>query len=72
MPRLRAVGERQFSHRQTVDRDGLLDRVASTSFIASLADAERAAVLSAVAELVAGQARIVLPYITDVFIYRRL
>jgi SAM-dependent methyltransferase len=66
------LGERRFSHRQTVDRDGLLDRVASTSFIASLAEAERVTVLNAVAELVAGQARIVLPYVTDVFIYRRL
>lgn len=71
-PAFAASGERQFSHQQTVDRDGLLDRVASTSFIASLADAERAAVLKEVGDLVAGQASIVLPYITDVFIYRRL
>ena len=67
----RAAGERQFRHVQAVDLDGLVDRVLSISFIAMLSDDDRAAVTEQVRHLARGRAQIVLPYRTDVFLFRR-
>jgi len=64
------AGAHQFRHEQTVDRDGLVDRVLSISFIATLPDDERTAVGDQVRKLV-NQPPIRLPYLTDVFLFRR-
>src|SRR5947207_10920282 len=66
----RPAGERQFSHEQTVDIEGLVDRVLSISFIATLPEDERATVRDRVRALV-DQTPITLPYLTDVFLFRR-
>src|SRR2546426_243513 len=58
----RPAGEHQFRHEQTVDADGLVDRVLSISFIATLRDDERSAVGDQVRKLV-DQAPIGLPYL---------
>jgi SAM-dependent methyltransferase len=63
----------RFRHTHRVTREMLGARVASTSYIATLPDGERATLLSEVDALVAGHpAEIDLPYTTDVFLYRRL
>jgi SAM-dependent methyltransferase len=65
--------ERRFSHRQDLDVEGLVERVASVSFIAILPDAERAGVLGRIRSLaethpaLAGRSRFVLPYVTKVY-----
>ncbi len=64
------AGERQFSHEQAVDVEGLVDRVLSISFIATLPDDERATVADQVRALV-DQTPITLPYLTDVYLFRR-
>src|SRR5205807_9164156 len=64
------AGAHQFRHEQTVDRDGLVDRVLSISFIATLPDDERSAVGDQVGKLV-NQPPIRLPYLTEVFLFRR-
>jgi hypothetical protein len=59
-----------FSYPQEMDLDLLLDRVSSTSYIAALPDAERAAVLSQVRGVVsdAGLApAFTLPHVTHVY-----
>jgi SAM-dependent methyltransferase len=66
------AGQRQFRHVQIVDADRLVDRVLSISFIATLADDQRVAVADQVRTLAGGQARIALPYTTDVFLFRRV
>ena len=45
------LGTRRFPHRQSLDVEGLVDRVASTSFIAALPAEELEAVRSAVRRL---------------------
>jgi SAM-dependent methyltransferase len=58
----------RFRFEQELDRDGLCERVSTTSFIAAMAPPERAAVLDSVRELVADfPERFALPYATDVF-----
>ena len=54
-----------FPHEQLLDADGMADRVGSISFIASLPDDERAAVIGAARELAAG-GPVTIPYRTDV------
>ena len=62
--------EHVFANEQMLDADGLADRVASISYIASLPDDERAGVIAAARELAAdGPARI--PYRTEVHVARR-
>jgi SAM-dependent methyltransferase len=58
--------ERTFDHAQTLDADGLADRVGSTSFVAALRDDQRAAVLAAVRGL-ARNGPIRLRYVCEVF-----
>jgi ubiquinone/menaquinone biosynthesis C-methylase UbiE len=68
---------RQLSHRVTLSLDALVARVASISFIASLAEPERDAVLDRIRSIaatdhaLAGRAEIQLPYLTDVYWCRR-
>lgn len=66
-----------FRHEQALDIDTLCDRVASISYIASLGDGARAALLDEVRALVAtegatrGRPTFVMPYRTDVHVTRR-
>ncbi len=57
---------------QLVDRRRLVDRVASTSYIALLADEVRLPLLEQVAALIGPGQEAELPYTTDVYCYRRL
>jgi ubiquinone/menaquinone biosynthesis C-methylase UbiE len=59
-----------FPNEQSLDADGLVDRVASISFIAKLGDAERADVLRAAREL-AGDGPVVIPHETEVYLSER-
>jgi SAM-dependent methyltransferase len=63
--------QRRFQHRQRFDEEGLVVRVASTSFIARLAPGERSRVLEEVRTLARSvqeeQGEIQLPYITDLY-----
>lgn len=64
--------EHEITSVQRLPRGGLAERVASTSFIAALPDAERAAVLSEVADIEAGLPDPVeLPHVTELFAFRR-
>ena len=62
--------ERRAAHVQTLDADGLADRVLSISFIAALPDDERRSVEARVREL-AGDGPVELRYITELAIYTR-
>jgi SAM-dependent methyltransferase len=58
----------KFTFAQELDRDGLCERVSTTSFIAAMEPKEREAVLDAVRALVADfPERFSLPYATEVF-----
>jgi SAM-dependent methyltransferase len=63
--------QRVFPNEQSLDANGLADRVASISFIASLDEAERADVLRAVRAL-AGADRVLVPHDTEVYVSERL
>lgn len=68
----RSVGQRRVAHCQKLSRAGLVDRVASTSFIAALDVAERATVLEQVRSVAAGRPEpLVLPYETEVYLLAR-
>jgi SAM-dependent methyltransferase len=72
-PLFESFEERRFRHEQRVDRAGVLDRVASTSFVAALPDEERHALLERVRELAADRPEpIVIPYETEVYVADRL
>jgi SAM-dependent methyltransferase len=70
-PLFRPAGERQFRLDQAVDQEGVIDRVLSTSFIASMDDARRAEIIQRVRAATAGHDRMVLRYLTDVFLFKR-
>jgi hypothetical protein len=60
--------ERTFGFEQLLDEGGLVDRIASTSYVAALPDGERAELLGQVRALVRDVPRpIRVPYRTDVF-----
>jgi ubiquinone/menaquinone biosynthesis C-methylase UbiE len=63
--------EHAFPNEQSLDADGLADRVASISFIAALDDAERARVLRA-ARALAGADRVTIRHDTEVQLSERL
>jgi SAM-dependent methyltransferase len=63
--------EHKFPNEQLLDADGLVDRVASISFIATLEEAERAEVLRAVRAL-AGDGVVTVPHDTEVQLSERL
>lgn len=65
--------ERRFAHEQRLTLDRVLDRVASTSVVAELADRERHDLLARVRALLEGlEEPIVLRYVTEVFVADRL
>jgi SAM-dependent methyltransferase len=63
--------ERVFPNDQSLDRDGLVDRVASISFIAALPDGERAKVLEA-ARALPGAGGVTIRQYTEVQVAQRL
>jgi SAM-dependent methyltransferase len=66
------VSERTFGLVQTLDTAGLLDRIGSTSYIATLPEPDRERLFAEVAALAAELPRpIRLPYRTDTFVARR-
>jgi SAM-dependent methyltransferase len=67
-----AIEEQTFRLEQTLTADGLVDRVSSTSFVAAMPPAERAALLEEVRALAAGRDEpFSFPYRTDVFLIPR-
>ena len=72
------VEEARFTHVHPLSRDGVLDRVASISFVARMEPTEREEVLAEVRALLdshpetAGRAELRLPYVTDVHLYGRV
>lgn len=64
-------GEEHCAMVQRLDRAGLVDRVVSTSYIANLPDDEREVLAARVAALVPETGTVHLPYLTDVYAYRR-
>lgn len=68
-----AVSERTFGLVQELDAAGLVDRIGSTSYIATLPDAERERLFAEVRALAAALPRpIELPYRTDTFVALRV
>jgi SAM-dependent methyltransferase len=65
-----ATGGSTFAFRQELDRDGLADRVGSTSFIAALADDECKSLLDRVRDLAGADGRASLAYTCEAFAYR--
>lgn len=65
------VSEGHFRISQELDRDGLVDRVGSTSYIATLPDEVRLGLLEKIAALAPGRGAVRLPYDTDVYVYER-
>ena len=64
---------REFRNVQTLDADGLVRRIASTSFIADLPEPERRRVLDRAAAIAAALPdRFPFPYTTDIEIFERL
>ncbi len=67
---------RVVTNAQPVDVAGLIDRVASISFVATLPDEERSVLMDEVRHIVAeelpGQARFAIPYVTDIFWSHRM
>jgi SAM-dependent methyltransferase len=62
----------QFPYVQRLDHETFVDRIASVSYVASLPDDEREALLADVARLVSGfPPEFDLPYVTDVWISHR-
>ena len=75
--RFRSAGRREFIHGQSMTSEGLVERVASTSFIAALDPNERQRVLDRVRALTVehpdlrGRRGFDHPYITEVYIFAR-
>jgi ubiquinone/menaquinone biosynthesis C-methylase UbiE len=63
--------ESSFANEQTLDAEGMADRVGSISFVASLPPAERAQVLDA-ARALAASGPVAVPYRTEVQVCERL
>ncbi len=71
--RFTPMGRQQFPYGQELDVDALADRVASTSYVAAMTEAERAPLLGRVRALVDGfPPRFTLPYVTETFWCRRV
>jgi SAM-dependent methyltransferase len=67
------VGELELPTEQELDVDGVVDRVASTSFIAALDEPERVQVLERVRELAVGWAGpLRLGYTTEAYVHERV
>jgi len=66
------VGELRVPFEQRLPRGGLVDRAASTSFIAALPEAEQAAALGEVERLERRLPEpIVLPHVSELFVFER-
>ncbi len=71
------IEEAHVPHVHVLSPEGVLDRVASISFVAVMPEPERAAILAEVRALLAshpdtaGRAELALPYRADVFLYER-
>ena len=65
----RELTEWTFAFAQTLDGDGLADRVGSTSFIAALEEGERSGVLERVRAL-AGEGAVAVPYVCEIHLWR--
>lgn len=70
--RFEPVAEHRSRIDQVVDRQGIVDRVASTSYIANLPDETRLRLLGRIGQLVAEDRPTSLPYVTTTYAYRRL
>ena len=64
----RELTEWTFAFTQTLDGDGLADRVGSTSFIAALEEGERSGVLERVRAL-AGEGAVDVPYVCEIHLW---
>jgi SAM-dependent methyltransferase len=70
--RFSSLAAEGFPCRQPVDRQGLIDRVGSISYISALPPDRREQVLDQLAELVASRAEpLQLDYLTEVYVYER-
>lgn len=72
----RAVGSAEFAHGQEMTAEGLVERIASTSFIAVLPDDDRRKVLDRIRALtdeppLRGKDGFVFPYVCEVYTYER-
>lgn len=65
------AGEHRSVLVQQLDRQGLVDRVASTSYVANLPDATRRELLDEVAALAPASGSLSLPYVTTAYGFRR-
>jgi ubiquinone/menaquinone biosynthesis C-methylase UbiE len=66
------VEEAELPNVQRLDREGVVARVASTSFVAALPEPERARVLDEVRTLVAGRPEpLALPYVCELLVWER-
>jgi len=62
------IERRRFRHEQVLDRHGLTDRVLTTSYITTMGEADRAALMADVTAVVSRLPEpIVLPYVTDTY-----
>jgi SAM-dependent methyltransferase len=66
------VGTHRVRNVQLLDADGLVNRVASISFIAALPDSRREELLHEVRSLARGEGEVSLEYETEVLIYARI
>ena len=72
-----AIDETRVPHLHALSPEGVLDRVASISFVAAMAEADRGELLAEVRALLAShpdtaaRAQVALPYRTDVHLYER-
>jgi hypothetical protein len=72
-PAFGEIEERAFEFEQLLDAEGLVERVASISWIARLDDQRREAVLDQVRQLGSAQpAPFAFPYVTQVFLAERV
>jgi SAM-dependent methyltransferase len=66
------VEETELRHRQRLDRDGVVARIASTSFVAALPSKRRVELLGEVRALVTDRPEpIELPYVCELFVWQR-
>jgi len=65
------IGTRQFTYEQALDRAGLVDRVLSISFMATLDGSQRQAVAAEVEVVAGAEAHFRLRYRTEVYLFRR-
>jgi SAM-dependent methyltransferase len=69
----RPVEQAGIAHAHSLDREGVVARIASTSFVAALPDRQRAALLDQVRALVADRPEpVALPYICELSLWQRV